>query len=216
MRRAGWVSLAILSASALGLRCWGVTRQGMLFWDEGLFLLGARFLQTRLPELAGLGCGPVQGFPVLLEKPLHVILVALSGAGGLSPTTGNRLSALAGTLTVLLVLRIARRAGSPAAGWASAAWLAVSSYHLLYSRTGLHEIDAAFLGAAAVALVLRDAGGVPGTGRRFLAGLLFGLALCVAALQGRTNREVATVLVLLDDDCELVVLHTCIIASSRQ
>ena len=124
--------VAILVVAAL-LRFWGVTRLGLTIWDEGLYAMAGRLLVSK----------PLEGLSELrtiAAAPLFSILVGMAQAI-LGPVdwAGIAVSAAAGTLTVYLVYLLGKRLYGPEPGLLSALFVAVSPYHVMYSRMGLTE-----------------------------------------------------------------------------
>lgn len=124
--------LAILAVAAL-LRFYGITRLGLTIWDEGLYAAAGRLLTFQ----------GFQGFPALrtiAAPPLFSILVGLSqGLFGRTDWPGIAVSAAAGTLTVYLMYLFGKKVYGLEAGLLSALFVAVSPYHVIYSRMGLTE-----------------------------------------------------------------------------
>ncbi len=144
---------AVVTAAAV-LRFHALDRQGLLLFDEGQLILEARTVTGIARGWAGTravapyGIGParrvlaerVAASRILFAKPLHNGLLALTMATGRrADQAAFLLAAVSGTLTVALVCGLAARwYGGTAAVLAGVA-LAVSPYHLLYSRSGLAD-----------------------------------------------------------------------------
>jgi len=157
----------------------------MIFYDEGQLVLEGRFtheiwglwirslaapapvaqeLRVKLLELIG-------AFGVTVAKPAHNALLAV----GLIFTDNSNyaalaVSALAGTATVGMTYLIGEALFGASVGLVGAFLLAVSPYHLLYSRETLSSAPAVFFWIAALWLLLRS-----GKVNTFLAGIACGL-----------------------------------------
>jgi 4-amino-4-deoxy-L-arabinose transferase-like glycosyltransferase len=143
---------------ALALRLPGLRTRGLLYWDEGLFLMGARFLRwLAAATLRGeVDTAAFAGFPTFVGKPGHVVLLAL--AGGFGPPAvlhGLALSVVCSLVTLILVHRLGRDAGGGRAGWFAAVLLAASPYYLVYSRSVMHECSSVMITLLGVWLFLR-------------------------------------------------------------
>ncbi len=89
--------------------------------------------------------GSVQGHAPYLARPGHVLLIALTMQFGMDPVlAGVWESAFFGLLTVFLLFFFARRFYGTRTGLVAALLLAVSAYHVWYSRTGFSEADTTF------------------------------------------------------------------------
>ncbi|HPQ38762.1 MAG TPA: hypothetical protein PLV45_00185 [bacterium] len=148
-----WGLAAVLTAAAL-IRCHHAFHRGLSYWDEGIFIMGARFVRWRSgvlwlefrnmigDQLAPALPGIYRGLPVFLQKPAHVLLLTLWTLPG-----WNEISAAVtysinwGLVSIWATATIGRRWFSPAAGLIAAAWLAFQPYHVHYSRLALHETD---------------------------------------------------------------------------
>ena len=87
----------------------------------------------------------VQGHAPYLGRPGHVLLVALTMQFGMVPElAGAWESAVFGILTVLLLFFFARHFYGTGIGLLSSFFLAISAYHVWYSRTGFAEADTTF------------------------------------------------------------------------
>ena len=147
-------ALAAILALAAALRLHRLPEQGLLLFDEGFLVREARSISTISGNLAALAGGnnlkrpvarqaladSVNKSPVLFAKPVHNFLLASVLA--LEPraelaTLG--LSAVAGILTVLATYLLGQTLFGWSAGIIGALLLAVSPYHLLYSRSGLSD-----------------------------------------------------------------------------
>lgn len=90
-------------------------------------------------------------------KPTHIALIAASMAlFGDYDYCGNIMSALCGTLTIVVTFYLGKRIGGTAVGLASAFLLAISPLHLIYSRETLAESDSILFFYCAFLLWLRS------------------------------------------------------------
>lgn len=87
----------------------------------------------------------LRGHPPALARPGHVIFIALAMSLVEDPIAAAPFaSACFGTLSIVLVFFLGRALFSPWAGSLAAAFLAVSPYHVWYSRSGFAEADTTF------------------------------------------------------------------------
>ncbi|MBN1879236.1 glycosyltransferase family 39 protein [bacterium] len=146
--------LSIVLIIAAYLRFRHVHARGLWYWDEGLFIMGARFVRWRadwifkglihffdtrfvLPSIAA-----YQGYPVFLQKPVHVLLLSVFSLFFRNDCDAAiSYSICFGLLTILLTAELGRRWFNPAAGLIAALWLAFQPSHVHYSRLALHEMD---------------------------------------------------------------------------
>jgi len=82
------------------------------------------------------------GFPVFLQKPAHVLLLALFSLFSKNDILrAVHYSVCFGLASIVLVAQIGRKWISPATGLLAALWLAFQPSHVHYSRLALHESD---------------------------------------------------------------------------
>ncbi len=135
------VALIVVAASVL--RFGNLPARGLIYWDEGKFLLEGVRLETGLRLLAGAHSSLSAGKAIGTAKPTHALLIALSfGLFGVHDYTALFLNAFAGVVAVVLVYRIAGLLFDPTIGLVAALVLAVSEYDVIYSRSALSESDA--------------------------------------------------------------------------
>lgn len=152
------LGLVVMAAALVRFRL--INQRGLWYWDEGIFIMGARFVRWRI-RLVALQIQNIftsstlvpdihdyQGFPVFLQKPVHVFMLALFSA----PLKNDILAAtyysiLSGLVSIVATAELARRWFSASTGLLAAAFLAFMPSHVHYSRLALHEMDsmAAFL-----------------------------------------------------------------------
>ena len=161
----------LLVAAALVTRLWALGRVGLNHFDEGSYATAA----------ARIAAGDVLGgmFPdASLRLPPLYILVA-GGVMALLDTTVEQAlvgtSIVCGVLTVLLVGRVGRAWYGAAAGASAALLVALSDFHVLYSRMALTDVLFGLLFLAAVVAYDR-AQRRESLGLALLAGALVGLA----------------------------------------
>ena len=192
-----WVAAlaAILCVAAI-LRFQGITDRGIFDYDEAWYLLEAKslydagsFLTGRLggsiPPESGSLPADLKGYikargtvPITSFKPGHNLVTVLGFAVfGVHDYALLVLSALCGVLTVLCVFHIGRDMFGPKAGLVSALVLAVSAFHIGYSRSGYAQADSVFFVALGTWLWYRAYTQGPGLSwGLFLAGLSIGFA----------------------------------------
>ncbi len=89
--------------------------------------------------------GALKGHPPVLARPGHVIFIALAMGFVEDPiAAAPTASALFGTLSILLVFFVGRALYQPWVGVLASILLAVSPYHIWYSRSGFAEADTTF------------------------------------------------------------------------
>jgi len=191
--------LAVVTALGALLRLWGLRCQGLVCWDEAVFLQEARYLMAGARDLEVLAGGSAAtphsagGQGLFTGRPFHSLLEA--GAMtvlGDSAFSGQCLSALCGILTIPLVAALGTALFDRRAGLAAAVLLAACPLHVVYSRQALSVVDATLLYYAGILVWWR------GLHRRLrvrliaclLAGLLIGLA-------ATTNYPLWSVVLLL-------------------
>ena len=154
------VALAVVLVLAAGLRLWGITDRGVYDYDEAWYLLEAKTLHYTgdyLLSKVGLSDADTSlglkayvkqhgTVPMTSVKPGHTILTFLGMVVvGTGDYAGLGVSALSGTLTVLLVFLLGRQIGGTRLGLASALILAVSPLHVHYSRSMYSQANGVFL-----------------------------------------------------------------------
>lgn len=177
------------------LRVWGSLSKGLLFWDEAIFHQAARFVRWKIghaiaevPGFLGVGAphhfdaSAYSGFPVFMWKPGHIMILSLMSLPfGDVDYLGSLTSALFGAATIpVLYLLTKELLHREVYGIMAAAALAVSNYHLLYSRIGMHETDSGFFILLAAFILLKPEGETKNTRlgcRSFLAGLALGAGI---------------------------------------
>jgi dolichyl-phosphate-mannose-protein mannosyltransferase len=166
----GWIGPLLVTALAGVLRFWRLDQPHQLVFDETYYVKQAyTYLRVgyelRWPEGADArftGGAPdvfssVADFPV--HPPFGKWMIAIGEAlFGVGSSWGWRFSAaLVGTLSVLLLARIARRLfGSTLLGVTAGLLLAVDGHHLVHSRTSLLDIFLSFWLLAAFGALLVD------------------------------------------------------------
>ena len=147
--------------------------------------LGPEIVTTRLgrwsrAETIELFRSNIEGYPFPIGKHFHSVLIALlMQVAGHRPFAGNLLSALLSIPTLLVTFLLGRRLYGTRVGLFAAFLLAVSGYHVLYSRAGLAEISFSLFTLLALHCYF-GAREVPARGayERLLAtGLLWGVAV---------------------------------------
>lgn len=158
-RRASWFRehgfagcLGCILTVAAWLRLHRVFERGLIYWDEGIFIMGARFVRWRT-HILWLECHRMigdtvatpmpdfyRGLPVFLQKPMHVLLLAIWNSPGWDEAAAAvAFSIFAGLIAIGCTAELGRKWFSPATGLIAAAWLAIQPYHIHYSRLALHE-----------------------------------------------------------------------------
>jgi 4-amino-4-deoxy-L-arabinose transferase-like glycosyltransferase len=163
--------LLLLALAALIPRLIAFGSLGVDHFDEGGYAMTAAAIAS--------GDAPRGFYPLLhyLSPPVYfgtgAVLMALLGTSSATVLFG--LSAAAGTATVLAVYLVGRRWLGRAAAGAAALAIALSDYHILYSRAGL--TDALFLALLILALgAFARAEDRQSRSGAVLAGVLTGLA----------------------------------------
>ena len=156
------ILLLLIIALAGFLRFYKLNNKGLFFHDEGAYLLEAEFIVSGIKFLAGnftkvvnheisldkcfkgseidlKGCPPTTG------RIGHDILTALSMFVFQDRTfAGLFVSALFGVLTVILIFFMGRKMFNLRTAFFASLILAVSGYHVFFSRTAYAETDSVF------------------------------------------------------------------------
>jgi dolichyl-phosphate-mannose--protein O-mannosyl transferase len=162
-----WVVTGVITAIAGIVRLVELDRPGHIIFDETYYAPNAYAL-TRFGvewNVAEGGAHPVDGAPVLADGAAYVVhpplgkwLIAVGEwMFGYSPFGWRFAAAVAGTLSVLMIVRIGRRLfGSTALGAAAGLLVALDGMHVVMSRTALLDIFLLFFVVAAFGALLLD------------------------------------------------------------
>ncbi|MGY1718107.1 dolichyl-phosphate-mannose--protein mannosyltransferase [Blastococcus sp. SYSU DS0753] len=190
-RWTAWTIAAVLGALALTLRLWGIGYPRALVFDEAYYPPQAR-------ELLTWGFEYNRGYSYIVHPPLGKWLIALGEQAFGYNSFGWRFpSAVAGSIAVVILFRLARRlTGSTVVGLFAGVLLLVDGLQFTLSRIGLLDIFLQLFVLAAVSCLVVDrdvvrarvraAAPVGATGFRLgprgwriAAGVLFGCACAV-------------------------------------
>jgi 4-amino-4-deoxy-L-arabinose transferase-like glycosyltransferase len=176
------LAVALIVILAAVLRFAHLPSRGLIYWDEGKFLLEGVRLETGLRLLAGAHTTMPDGKAIGTAKPTHALLIALSFALlGVHDYSALSLNALASVIAIVLVYRIGELLFDSTIGIVAALLLAVSEYDVIYARSALSESDAIALLLLGVLLWLQERCEIRGARRSAVllvaAAVMFGLAL---------------------------------------
>jgi len=155
-----WFGLICILLVGLILRLWGLSEQGLFYYDEAWYRLVAQTMM-QLPDWINLiqnGMTPQQAFekifhwgfyPHLCFKPFYIILLIIANIvfGLFNPISGAVISVLAG-LIIIITSGYLIRHFTNSIGWGliGAFLIAVSGLEVLYSRLSLpHQVGASVL-----------------------------------------------------------------------
>lgn len=171
-----WLA-AILTVATI-VRVAGLRNQGLLLWDEGYYMLEARYWIHGASDIEGFVTGRSPGTAPYYGRPLHVIVVAIAmSLVGDDPIAGQLVSVTTAILTILIVFFLGTLLVSVRYGLVAAGMMAVLPYHIIYSRMILPESSSTFLLFAGLLLrVLGYRRLLPDGWAAFLSGLFLGLA----------------------------------------
>ncbi len=194
--------ILILGAS---LRFHRITELEPGIWDEGSYLLEARFISSfcgavwdsaklfvkekrtgkdvwkREEQLPGIR-EAIKGKPPKYGRILHCTFVAAANLlVGERPYLGNVVNAVFGTLTIWIVFLLGRMMYDERIGLVAALIFAVMGYHIHYSRSGLAEADTLFFVALAFFFYYKSRFRFPDLSQKDLAlcGLVLGTGFTV-------------------------------------
>ncbi|WP_409329137.1 dolichyl-phosphate-mannose--protein mannosyltransferase [Trujillonella humicola] len=189
--RLAWVLTAVLGAAAFAIRLWDISYPRELLFDEAYYPPEAQEMLTWGHEYN-------RGYTFIVHPPLGKWLIALGIRAFGYDSLGWRFpSAVAGTIAVVVLVRLARRlTGSTFLGLVAGLLLALDGFSFSLSRIGLLDVFLQVFVVSAVACLvvdrdrvrqrIRDAVDVPPTGFRLgprgwriAAGFLFGCACAV-------------------------------------
>ncbi|SNS74048.1 Dolichyl-phosphate-mannose-protein mannosyltransferase [Geodermatophilus pulveris] len=184
--RTAWLLTALLGLGAFAVRVWDLGYPGELLFDEAYYPPQAR-------ELLEWGHEYNRGYTFIVHPPLGKWLIAAGiGLFGYDSFGWRLPSAVAGTIAVVVLTRLARRlTGSTLLGLLAGLLLALDGLAFTLSRIGLLDVflQVFVLSAVACLVVDRDrvrarvragaAGPLGPRGWRLAAGFLFGCACAV-------------------------------------
>jgi dolichyl-phosphate-mannose-protein mannosyltransferase len=183
-----WVLTALLGLFALGIRLWDIGYPADLLFDEAYYPPEAQ-------ELLTWGFEYNRGYSFIVHPPLGKWLIAAGEQVFGYNSFGWRFpSAVAGTLTIVVLVRLARRlTGSTLLGLLAGLLLALDGFSFALSRIGLLDVFLQLFVVSAVACLVVDRdvvrarvramNAIPARvgprGWRIAAGVLFGCACAV-------------------------------------
>lgn len=137
------IFLFIILCIAGYLRFYGITQRGFIDHDEAAYLLEAKSITSALQIMAG--HQPIGQVSIGTAHPGHTFLIWLSSlALGFHDYTGMLVSVVLGILSIGIVFFLGKEMFDTETGLIAAAVLAVSGYHLIYSRSGVAEATLTF------------------------------------------------------------------------
>lgn len=156
--------LALVFAAGIG--SWRIADRGVVFVDEGVQVLEARWINAKINYIAGhiphgfseryfvLHDGP--GRPLSMGKPMHALInaIAIGVLPGSDVIAILVLQGLLGLGIIACAYAIAWRLSGRAAAAITAVVLACSSSFLAYRRSALAEMDSGFFFALAVLVLV--------------------------------------------------------------
>jgi dolichyl-phosphate-mannose--protein O-mannosyl transferase len=150
-RRLSWALAAVLGALTLAVRLWRITYPDALLFDEAYYPREAR-------ELLRWGTEYNRGYTFIVHPPLGKWLIAASEqVFGYGPLGWRFSSAVAGTVAVVVLTRLARRlTGSTLLGLVAGLLLALDGFSFVISRLGLLDVFLQALVVSAVACLVVD------------------------------------------------------------
>ncbi len=183
--------LAALLVLAACVRFYNLDERGIFDYDEAWYLLEAKTLYNTL-EFAWEGVTTTSGprpelkdylrergtVPITSFKPGHTLLILLSFfLLGPHDYSGFAVSATLGVLTVYLVSRLATKMFGSRVGLLAGLILAVSPFHVGYSRAGYAQANSIFFAVLAIYIwYIQYRSSVPKNRHLFAAGLSLGYA----------------------------------------
>lgn len=167
--RLTWVGLVLLLGGAFLLRFMALGRvPANMGGDEGTQVLaGLKMVESPLgnPFATGWYSVPTMSF-ILYGVVIKICGATIAGA--------RTLSAFVGTLTVLTTLLLGRVLGGRRFGWVAALVVAISAYHIHFSRLASNQIFDPFVATLTLWLLWRALKGTRGAAVWGLAGMMAG------------------------------------------
>ncbi|WP_169976976.1 ArnT family glycosyltransferase [Tautonia rosea] len=186
-RRLGRETVWVIAMTMLGagVRLKGLSTLGLDHFDEGIYAQAASWV------FAEGGLRALDPALIPYAPPGFPFLVGLFYQGvGLSAAAVILVSILAGVLTIPVLAWLSRRTFGQGAGAATAALVALSGPHVVFSRTGLTDATSLLVWSLAMLAGARFLDR-PGIGRAIGLGLFVGLAQLVKYNGGMTGLIVA-------------------------
>jgi dolichyl-phosphate-mannose--protein O-mannosyl transferase len=150
-RRLAWVLTAVLGVATLLTRLWDISYPADLVFDEAYYPPEAR-------EILELGYEYNRGYTFIVHPPLGKLLIAIGERAFGYDSFGWRLpSAVAGTIAVVVLTRLARRlTGSTLLGLVAGLLLALDGFSFSLGRIGLLDVFLQMFVVCAVACLVVD------------------------------------------------------------
>ena len=151
--------LVLILFIGISLRFHNISERGFILWDEATYMKYAKFGVSTVKNLPlvikqflsdkldrdMLKANLEGSIPVETPKPGHVFLLAIASLLTNSRDySGSVASAILGVASIFLVYIAGKTFYDHKTGLISASVLAVSPYHIMYSRSAMAEIDASF------------------------------------------------------------------------
>jgi predicted membrane-bound mannosyltransferase len=128
-RREFWL-IGVLVLLGTALRLWGLSRLGLVHFDEGVYAISGLWMITPSPE------AQLYAKQILFSPPLYFSLVGASYwiFGKAFDQAAILVNGIIGGATIGVVWWVTRRWLGPGAGIAAAVLVAFGDFHILYSR----------------------------------------------------------------------------------
>ena len=165
----GWLVTLLVGAVAGGLRLWHLSQPGGRIFDEVYYACDAQNLlrfgvematqsNTDADQTIAAQCIPTGAAGFIVHPPLGKWLIALGlKAFGTNELGWRVAAAVAGTLTVVVVVRTARRmTGSTLLGAVAGGLLALDGLHFVQSRVAMLDVFLVLFTTAAFACLVAD------------------------------------------------------------
>src|SRR3954453_8976608 len=150
-RRLSWALAAVLGVASLASRLWDISYPRDKLFDEAYYPPEAH-------ELLRWGFEYNRGYPFIVHPPLGKWRIALGEAVFGYDSLGWRVpSAIAGTIAVVVLVRLARRlTGSTLLGLVAGLLLALDGFSFVLSRVGLLDVFLELFVVSAVLCLVID------------------------------------------------------------
>lgn len=192
----GVIALFMILSLSLVLRLVDLDKRGLIEHDEGGFVLSSQLysragiwfyknifelqqgkatfgdLRTYLISVGG-------GTQTMVAKPLHYLIIGVAlWAGNFSDTPALMAQALFGVLTVFFLFLLGKEIYDARLGLIASLFLAVSAYHIYYSRSVYSQLESGFFLVLALLCYFKSTGSNPRPTLYLLLGALaVGLAI---------------------------------------